>query len=102
MSAQSVWQENAARFATTRESVDALLDVRRREGTRQALDALRAGNRARAHFALQRSFHDQLQIAGLATAGHPVGATASAAVSPVVRLRTGGRHAAVYPTLEES
>lgn len=96
MGAPTIWQENAARFALTREQLDAQLDTRRREGIRQVLDHLVANQsdgRRRAHYLLQRSFLDQLRIAGLENAGFPIGPRATE-LPGVVRLRTGGRHAA--------
>ena len=92
MSAQTIWQENAARFATTRQQLDSRLATRRREGIRQVLDRLVDGKPG-AHYLLQRSFLDQLAIAGLENAGFPAGPRASE-LPGVVRLRTGGRHAA--------
>lgn len=92
MSAQTIWQENAARFAVTREQHDAQLATRRREGIRQVLDRLVDGKPG-AHYLLQRSFLDQLRIVGLENAGFPVGPAATE-LPGVVRLRTGGRHAA--------
>lgn len=92
----TIYSENAARFATTRESVDEQLAVRRGEGIRQAVELLasdQAGRRQRALWVVMRSFLDQLAIAGLSSAGIP--GMADSEPAGLVRRRTGGRHAAV-------
>lgn len=91
----TVWQDNAARFATTREDVDELLATRRGEGIAQAAELIYSGRRQQALWALTRSFLDQLAIAGIPNAGVP--GMPGYEPSPIpgrVRTRTGGRHAA--------
>lgn len=93
----TVWQDNAARFATTREDVDALLAARRREGIAQAAELLyggRPGGRQRALWALTRSFLEQLEIEGIPSAGVPGMPGYEAPAPGRVRTRTGGKHAA--------
>lgn len=92
MSAQTIYQENAARFATTAESVDEQLAVRRGEGIAQAGELIYAGSRQLGYFALVRSFLDQLAIAGIESANIP--GMPGHEPPGLVRRRTGGRHAA--------
>lgn len=92
----SVWQDNAARFASTPESVGEVAAVRRREGVRQAVELLVEGRPGRAEYVVQRSFMDQLRIVGLGYAAIPglpyeCGGPVSGSVVP---LRRRGRHEA--------
>lgn len=68
MSAPTVWQANAAEFASTPESY---LDAERHDAVRKAVAALREGRPGYALFVMARSLERQTRIAGLGT--HEVG-----------------------------
>lgn len=58
-------QSEAARFATTREDVEARVAVMRANGLQVAMDHLLAGHRGRAYAAVTRTFLDQARTLGL-------------------------------------
>lgn len=71
---QLMFQEQAGRFATTRETVDAQVATIRANGIRTALDLIVAGKRGSGFNALWQSYREQVRASGLAyshlTGGH--------------------------------
>lgn len=72
--AGTIWQDNARRFARTREDVEHDQAAIRARYHEQAIAALRDGRPGRAYYLVMRGFHEQVKVAGLgysAVAGQP-------------------------------
>ena len=70
---QLMFQEQAGRFATTRDDVTQTVDRIRENGIHDTIQLLVAGKPGRAHMRLWRSYREQVEASGLAYVHLPGG-----------------------------